>query len=381
VGASGKRPCPPLLLYGEQCLYQLMRLFVGTYTSGLGHVRGFGEGIHTCDLDPVTGLIRSLSVAKADNPSYLALHPSRAFLYAANETVSDPAAADDVLSAFRVASDTGELSLLNMASSRGRAPCHISVDPTGRFLLSANYGSGTFVSHRIEIDGRLGPVAGEIRNAGSGRDPVRQQGPHAHSLVTAPSGVDGLSFVAGCDLGLDTVFIFGMDATTGGLRSYSAVAVEPGSGPRHIEFDLPGRHAYVLTEMTARVCVFDWVPAEGRLVQKQAVSVLMDQDPGPRQGTEARLSPDGRHAYATNRGADCVACFGIDAVTGELAPLFRERLPGKTPRHTAFSPGGECFLVACQDSHEVLVYRRQSASGTLNLLASNHIASPACLVF
>ena len=137
----------------------------------------------------------------------------------------------------------------------------------------------------------------------------------------------------------------------------------------------------MITEMGARVCVFDWIAAEGRLVQTQAVPILDETDPGPRQGTDVRLSPDGRHAYATNRVADCVTCFDVDQSTGLLAPLFRLKIPGRTPRHAAMSPDGRLLLIACQDSNEILVYRRDEASGGLSIISSNAISTPSCVLF
>jgi 6-phosphogluconolactonase len=358
-----------------------MKLLVGTYTSRFDDVRGTGKGIHTCHLDASTGLITTLAVAGTDNPSFLALDPSVSRLYAANESMGDPGAADGALSAFCVDRGSGRLAFLNAVPSRGRAPCHVAVDPTGRFLLSANYWGGSFLSHRILADGSIGPSAGEIRPIGRGRDPLRQEAPHAHSIVAAPTGRAGApSFLALCDLGRDRVIVAAMDAVTGALRVHGEAAVSPGAGPRQIEFDRSGRHAYVVTEMGAGVIVLDWDPDQGRLVEKQEVPILDEEDSGKRWGTEIRLSADGRHAYASNRGADCITCYAVDPDTGTLKALFRELLPGRTPRHTAFSPAGNLFLVACQDSHQVLVYRREPVSGTLRLLATNSLPSPACLL-
>lgn len=357
-----------------------MRVFVGTYTTNLGHVHGIGKGIHLCELDPSDGLLRTLAIIPADNPSFLALHPSGATLYAVNEAVADPAVQDGALSAFRITRGTGQPIFLNARPSRGRAPCHLIVDRAGRFLFNANYGSGNFVAHRIEPDGSLGDATGEIRHEGKGVDPVRQEGPHAHSLAVAPGPDAGRFFVTGCDLGLDEVFVFSIE-DTGVISVHSHAPIHPGWGPRQLELGRAGAHAYVMTEMGAQVCVFDWIAAEGRLVQTQAVPVLDDADPGPRQGTDVRLSPDGRHAYATNRAADCISCFDVDQSTGLLRPLFRQRLPGRTPRHAALSPDGRLLLIACQDSNEILVYRRDGVSGGLSLMSSTAISTPSCILF
>jgi 6-phosphogluconolactonase len=79
-------------------------------------------------------------VAETPNPSFLAIHPSLRFLYAVNEIWGGNK--EGTVSAFAIQPD-GSLQFLNQQSSKGVGPCHLTVDKTGKFVLVANYGSGS----------------------------------------------------------------------------------------------------------------------------------------------------------------------------------------------------------------------------------------------
>ena len=110
--------------------------FVGTYTTGGS--RGIYRGL----IDGRTGRILELDLAaETDNPSFLAVHPDRPVLLACNEHL--PHAKEGRVSAFAIDRETGGLSYVNSVSSRGAAPCYVSVDRGGDWALVANYGTGT----------------------------------------------------------------------------------------------------------------------------------------------------------------------------------------------------------------------------------------------
>jgi 6-phosphogluconolactonase len=78
------------------------------------------------------------------------------------------------------------------------------VHPTGRYLLTANYGSGTYAVHPIEPDGSLGEAT----------DVVRTPKPHAHMIVPDPTG----RWALGVHLGTGAVTTFGLDLESGRLH-------------------------------------------------------------------------------------------------------------------------------------------------------------------
>src|SRR4030042_418142 len=123
-------------------------VYVGTYTDGTS------RGIYRFTFDPATGAMTEPVLAgETKNPSFLALHPSERFLYAAGEIASFQGARTGAVSSFAIDPKTGDLALLNQQASEGTGPCHIAVDKTGRNVLVANYGGGTVGVPPVAGDG------------------------------------------------------------------------------------------------------------------------------------------------------------------------------------------------------------------------------------
>src|SRR5690606_35699383 len=97
-------------------------------------------------------------------------------------------AASGAVSAFAIEGDSGNLTLLNQQASHGGAPCHLVVDPSGRYVLAANYAGGSVASFPIEADGGLGAAASVVQHEGASVNRSRQQAPHAHSINLDPGG-------------------------------------------------------------------------------------------------------------------------------------------------------------------------------------------------
>src|SRR3954447_4461413 len=178
-------------------------LFVGCYTGEKG---GEGEGIALLRRDSASGVLTRLGVAaRTPSPSFLAQHPTLPILYAVNELD-----ADGTVSAFTVAAD-GELSPLSVQPTGGSDPAHLSVTPDGRFLLVANYSSGSVAVHPLDAEGAPGERFDLLDLAGSGPDAERQDGPHAHMVVPDRDCV----LIA--DLGADRVWRARLDPVSGRL--------------------------------------------------------------------------------------------------------------------------------------------------------------------
>ena len=116
-------------------------VYIGTYTGGKS------KGIYVSRFDPATGQLTAPELAVATpSPSFLALHPNGAFLYAAGENTHFGGKPVGAVSAFSRDAKTGQLTLLNQQSSGGAGPCHLAVDPTGKCVLVANYGDGSIAA-------------------------------------------------------------------------------------------------------------------------------------------------------------------------------------------------------------------------------------------
>ncbi len=221
------------------------RIFVGSYTSQAGGGTGIGLGT-------VDGLG---IVATIDDPSFLARSADGRFLYSVNEVEAGR------VSAFAVNED-GTLIFLNDQSTNGQHPCHLEIDPTGRFVLSANYSSGSIAIHPIAADGSLGQATQYLQREGSGPNQERQEGPHAHQVTFDRGG----EFVLDIDLGSDTVYTSRL-SEKGQLEAVSLLEIHAGAGPRHVVFHPGGAAAYVINELDSTLTVCSYVGGELTAVQ------------------------------------------------------------------------------------------------------------------
>jgi 6-phosphogluconolactonase len=350
-------------------------VYVGTYT-GKG-----SKGIYAYRFDPATDQLTSLGLAaETINPSFLAVHPSRRFLYAVNEISQYEGRSSGGVSAFAIAPGTGKLTFLNEVPSGGEGPCHLSLDKTGRYVLVANYGGGSLAVFPILMDGRLGEASAFVQHHGASINPQRQEGPHAHSIYVSPDN----RFALSADLGLDEVLVYRFDAGRGTLApNYPAFAiVSSGAGPRHFAFHPGGKFGYVIDEMLSTITVFSYEPASGALDVLQTVSTLPQDFKGENAAAEVEVHPSGKFLYGSNRGHDSIAVFAINTRKGTLTPLGHVPTLGKTPRNFAIDPTGAYLFAANQNSDSIVQFRIDPNNGRLTPTGQVlEVPSPACVTF
>jgi 6-phosphogluconolactonase len=342
--------------------------YVGTYTRP-----NKSKGIYAWRFQSATGKLTPIGlVAETTSPSFLAIHPNRKFLYAVNEISNYEGKKAGSVSSFAMDTKTGQLKLLNTVSSKGDGPCHLVVDPSGKWLYVANYGGGSVAEYPVHADGSLGESSAFVQHAGSSVDRGRQSGPHGHSTVISPDGKS--VFVA--DLGLDEVLSY----KVGGLKPNDPpfVKIAPGAGPRHLAFTPDGKFAYVMTEMTASVVAFKY--SGGKFEELQTLPTT-EMAPNV-SGAEIAVHPSGKFVYSSTRGANLIDGFAIDGATGKMTPIERTPSGGKTPRNFAIDPTGAFLLAAHQDSDNVVVFRIDAKTGKLTPTGDVlEAGSPVCVTF
>lgn len=346
-----------------------MFVYVGAYTRTQN---GRAEGIHVFRFDQDTGDLTPVQMSPIADPSYLALDSDQRFLYAVNEQT------EGNVSAFERDQESGELRLLNRQSSHGADPCHLSIDPSGKYVLVANYSSGTIVALPVAADGSLEPASSVVQHEGSSIVAERQAGPHAHMIAPTP---DGQSILV-TDLGTDEVVIYRLDTEEGRLLREGAFLVEPGSGPRHFTFSPNGRNLYVLNELSSTLSVFEYDAEKLAFPQLQSVSTLPDYYSGDNSCAHVTMSPDGRFVYGSNRGHDTIAIWSVEETSGEVARVDIVPTGGEEPRNFAIDPSGRWLLVANQKSDTIVTFRRDRKSGKLRetgIVISS--PTPVCVVF
>jgi len=359
-----------------------MDVYIGTYT------RGDSEGIYLLGLDMQTGELTNRGLAaKCEQPSFLAIHPDRSFLYAVGEYGKFGTENAGAIVAFSIDAESGKLVELNKVSSGGPGPCHLVVDAKGDTVLAANYGGGSVCSVEIKGDGSLGALRTFVQHTGSSVNQRRQAGPHAHSINLDRAN----RFACAADLGLDKVLVYRFDAEKGTLRANDppSVSITPGGGPRHFAFHPGGRFAWVLHELTSRVTGFSYDPGAGVLSPIETLTTLPPDDGASPDGSVARNStaevqvgPSGRFLYASNRGHDSVVVYAIDQETGKLTYVENEKTGGRTPRNFGIDPTGKYLLAANQSTGSVVVFRIDGETGALEPTGQSvDLPSPVCVKF
>ena len=352
-------------------------VYIGTFTSTTQK----SKGVYSCRFQPATGTLTPAGlVAETANPTFLALDPSRRFLYSVNAIANYEGQTAGSISSFSIDARTGGLKLLNRVSSRGAGPAHLAVDKTGRSLLAANYTGGSVAAFPVKGDGTLGEASSFFQHTGSSVNQQRQAGPHAHSVNLSPDN----RFVLVADLGLDQVLRYRLDPGKAALTLSDPpfVKVSPGSGPRHMAFHPNGRFAYVISEMLSTVTAFAYDRARGVLKEFQTISALPKDFSGRSAAAEVAVDPTGRFLYGSNRGHDSIALFTIDPRSGALTLVEQVSTQGKAPRYFTFDPTGRYLLVANQDSNNIVVFRVDQKNGRLAPTGrSIEAPSPVCLVF
>lgn len=374
--------------------------YVGTYTSPLKNMLstqvdlppGNGRGIHLFQVDRATGAMTPDGIHEmGTSPSALAFNADRTRLYSANETerIGDNEAGS--VSAFAINPANGKLKLLNTVNSGGKGPAHLSVHPSGKFVLVANYFGGSVAVLPIRPDGGLGDATDIKQDSGkvgptratsappgsfafSGHDQA-----HAHMIESDPSG----RFVLHVDLGLDKIYVWKFDGRKGKLTPNDppSVSLPPGDGPRHFHFHPNGRWLYSLQEEGSTIVLFDYDATRGRLAERQTISSLPPGFAGSNFCSGILVSEDGRFVYAGNRLHDSIGIFSVGD-TGELTFVADEPTRGNYPRSFNFDPTNR-FLYSCnQRGDNIAVFRVDQKLGGLNFTGHyTPVGNPSIIVF
>jgi 6-phosphogluconolactonase len=327
-------------------------VYIGSFTSWGPPV---GPGFVVGTADSATGTLKLTGgVSGIVDPSWFAYSRDGRILYSTIESAAGQ------VSSFTI-TDPQKPVPLNSQPTNGAAPTHISVHPSGRYLLSANYSSGSVSVNSLRADGKIGPVTHVVKHVGENRDP------HAHQIVTDPSG----RWIIAVDLGADSVYVYSLDLATGKLKQNQQLKLPVGAGPRHLAFHPNGRYAYILGELRSEVTVAAWDPATGKLTAGQVISTLGDAKPPENYPAEIQISPDGRFVYASNRGHDSLATFVVGEQGKTLGFVNTTPTGGTWPRHFTIDPTCRWVYVANQRTGTINWLPRDPGTGKLSASAGS----------
>jgi len=349
-----------------------MLAYVGGYTSK--DRDGRGDGINVYRVDEGSGAWSHVQrLGDLVNPSWLTLHRWRPVLYSAHGQEQEA-------TAYSIDPGSGRLAVLNRQPTQGKNGVRLGIEASDRYLVCANYSSGTVAVLPIEPDGSLGALRDLVPLTGkTGPHPTEQTSAHPHDVAFDPRG----RFCLIPDKGLDAIFVFRVDE--GGKLvpgAPASVAARPGAGPRHAGFHPTAPFAFVLNELDSTLTAYRFDAETGALEPRQTLTTLPPGWNGRNTTSEIAVAPSGRFVYASNRGHDSVTIFRVDEATGDLAPVGWEPVQGRTPRFITLDPTGALLYAANQDSDTIVEFRVDPRAGTLAATGQVvPVGSPSSIVF
>lgn len=348
-------------------------IYVGTFSGDIE------KGIYVYEFDRRQSSLSLVQILGGmESPTYIEIHPNGKFLYSVNRNSINENKDWGSVSSYSIDATTGYLTHINDQPSYGNAPCHISIDSKGRLLFIANYGTGSIAAYPIEENGSLAPASKFIQHTGSSVGGERQQGPHAHSTMVSPND----DFLYAADLGIDKVKTYRIDYKNKSMEPVpdSDGIADPGSGPRHIIISANQEFLYLLEEMGHQVAVFRINKENGALHPVQTISTLPENYKETNFCADIHIDPSGKYLYASNRGHNSLAIYGINKKTGKLSLIDIESVQGDWPRNFLIDPRGEYLFVANRRSNNVIVFKRDNSSGKLTSAGIEvQVPEPVCI--
>jgi 6-phosphogluconolactonase len=330
------------------------------------------RALRTFALDPGTGGLELRDeVELRVEIHYMAMPPNRGHLYVASSDREQV----HLLYAFVVDAATGALAPLgeplSVPPALSRA-VHITVDRTGRFLLTAHNLTESVGVFRLETDGRVGgAVAGpELPKLGFLVHQIRIDRSNQWVFVPVRGNEDTPEQIG-------RLHLFSFDESV--LQQRRTIEYEAGIGPRHLDFHPTRPLLYVLMERGNEL--FTYQQHEGTLTEMSRTTTLRDPSlrfPAQRAGA-IHVHPNGRWLYATNRntegGENTVAVFDVDPMTGEPTLVQHVESRGLEPRTFTIDPTANSLIVAnmvhAGDVRPNLAVFRIGGDGRLTFLRSH----------
>lgn len=379
---------------------QPLMAYVGTFSSPLGDVLptqvdlppGNGRGIHCFRVNRKTGALTSTGTFDlGTSPSCVIANAAGTRLYSSNETDRVNDEGEGSVSSFAISPVDGSLTMLNTVPSGGAGPTYLSIHPSGKYLLVANYFGGSVSVLPILPDGKLGLATDVQQDEGEIGPTTATHAPpgsfaisghdrtHAHMIQSDPSG----KFVIHVDLGLDRLYVWQFDAEHGRLIPAKTpyVALPPGDGPRHFHFHPNGKWFYSIQEEGSTVVLFDYDAEEGKLTSRQTLSTLPEGFAGSNFCSEILVAHDGRHVYVGNRLHDSVGIFKV-LKDGTLEYVGEEWTRGDYPRSFNFNPSGNFLYVCNQRADHLAVFNVDKETGKLSFTGDYvPVGNPSAITF
>lgn len=251
-------------------------------------------------------------------PSFLAIHPERKHLYAANEIDEYEGVPRATVEAYAIDAITGRLEFLNRRplSLSATRPRHFAISPDGKAIVVAAGGGGIYNVISVETNGALGKITGIRKEVGCGPHEKYQSAAHPHSLVFHPAG----QYLVGTDLGCDRISSFNL--VDGALVRRAAFCAGAGSGPGALTLHPSGSVLYVAHELRSSISCHRY-HADTSEIEAPFQRIF---------GNTHAISRNGKFIYSARASENTVSAWAIDPVSGRLSQHDTRRDPSFSPR-------------------------------------------------
>mgnify|MGYP006273628401 CR=1 FL=1 len=335
------------------------------------------KGIYYASFDSEKGSLGDVKLAaEIDAPGFLALHPDKKMLYAVARQNDQ-----GVVAGYQIMSN-GMLEQRSLEVIPDGGGAHIAVHPSGKFLLTAQYGSGTVALFPLDDEGKPGTPELSVHKGGSNVVPRRQSEPHPHWCGYSPDG--RYAFIP--DLGMDGIVVYEVNENKPAISRHGFMASVPGGGPRHMRFSMDGEYIYCLNELSLSVTTFRYNSDKGTAVLVSTTPALSEETKAKEEfnsAAEILVHPSGRFVYSSNRGHDSVTAYETDSEGGEMKVIEVEHIRGAWPRNINMDASGQWLLAAGAHSNTVAVFDIDASTGELTYKRRSvvNVPMPICILF
>lgn len=355
---------------GESCQAQPQHVYFGTGGKG-------SKGIYRATFNPKTGKFTpAVLVAEIGSPGFLAFHPDGKKLYAVARWQGGAGVVGYAVQ------DNGDLTEFTRMANPDGGGAHVAIHPSGKFLLTAQYGGGSTAIFPLDSDGKLAQPTVHEHKGGSRVVGRRQDSPHPHWCGFSPDN----QYALVPDLGMDQIVIYKVDLKTSAIQQHGVGQSVPGGGPRHMRFSVEGKFIYLLNELSLSVSTFAWNSANGTAERISTTPALSEETKAAESfnsAAEILVHPNGRFVYSSNRGHDTVSVYHADPSTGKLQVVQVQPIRGAFPRNINLDPTNTWLLAAGADSNTVAAHRIDAKTGKLTYQRGSiiNVPSPICILF
>lgn len=352
--------------------------WVGTYNPN-------GEGVYRFQVDAKTGALSNKTlVSELPDAAQLTASKDGKTLYVASEVEKG------IVAALRVAGD-GSLQELNQVSSGGAGPVYLTLTPNERYLLVANYTSGSVAVLPVKQDGSLGEATDIQQDSGpvgAAKPEAAAEGSfaksghssaHAHMIAADPSG----TFVFTTDLGLDRIYQYRFDDAAGKLTPNDPPFIDAsskGAGPRHFVFTPKGDGLWLINEEASTLTHYQLDASKGTLTGGESISSLPKGFKGTNFASDLVQSLDGKQLYVANRLHNSIGHFSVTA-NGKVTHQEHIWTRGDYPRTLTLDHQGKFLYVMNQRSDNITRFSVARESGKLTFVEGYSAAgSPSQMI-